>query len=210
MIVTAETLRSLYRDTGPLSKRTSRKSRVVGIKTRKNFKRLSFLVKSDMPYSSPKGHISSIMYPNVDFRNISDDLGSPLSEDVKVICSCPSFTYWGSAYLATTEEYIIPPYLENRPADVRDPEGENFICKHLIKVIQYVGKKSFKQLSKRFTSGSLKTASIDEVKFALSDYLRDIHHLNNESVDEFLFRIEDEDSLEDVLEEVFNNFFIEI
>ena len=50
---------------------------------------------------------------------------------VHVSCSCPAWVYWGSAYHATQKDFGDL-RKENRPPEVRDPSGANFLCKHVI------------------------------------------------------------------------------
>ena len=50
---------------------------------------------------------------------------------VLVSCSCPAWLYWGSAYRATQKQYNDG-RKEGRPPNIRDPQGLNFLCKHVV------------------------------------------------------------------------------
>lgn len=55
---------------------------------------------------------------------------------VYVSCSCPAWLYWGSAYWATIKDFadgrkvLIPPR-------IRDSQGLNYLCKHVIAATPY-------------------------------------------------------------------------
>ena len=88
-----------------------------------------FLAKSTENYSSPKGHIVVIKF----FENKQQ----MLVKDCKVVCTCPAYIYWGSKYNATQGEYFYKSYT-NIPPDIRDPNRERLICKHIVAVRPYL------------------------------------------------------------------------
>lgn len=59
---------------------------------------------------------------------------------VKVSCTCPAFLWWGSDYTAKNRNYLDkrrPTYPKSRAKghapDVRDPDRDNLVCKHILK-----------------------------------------------------------------------------
>jgi len=64
--------------------------------------------------------------------------------DVEVSCNCPAFVLWGPAYnndSISTGEKTLPrhdnaPIPETRPPDIRDPNREKQLCKHLVSVLK--------------------------------------------------------------------------
>lgn len=204
---------SLIEDTGEMAHRTKKESKVVGIRSRKNFRRFTFLVKSSMHYSSPKGHLTSVFYPKITPNNIRGRKfkGRPLTADVLVWCTCPAFLYWGSRYWSTQEKYKIKDKpRENRKPDIRDPNRSNLLCKHCLRVGQTLKGYSFRRLVSVFDrsisssvaseSGNvLEFANWDIVIPAATDYLR-LNNYTQADIDEFKFALT-EDTYEDVLKQ---------
>lgn len=52
--------------------------------------------------------------------------------DLEVKCDCPAFLYWGYKYIAWELDYGIEQ--ENRPPDIRNPNRDGTVCKHLYNV----------------------------------------------------------------------------
>jgi len=52
-----------------------------------------------------------------------------LKKDVKVMCDCPAFKFWGYKYITTQ----LGSSLENetRPPNIRNPKRRGTVCKHL-------------------------------------------------------------------------------
>lgn len=132
----------------------SAKSRVQGIyPSRNNVRdmRFGFIVRSGESYSDPHGHITSVKFPTTDltqdFKNNRKIV--PMNENVLFHCTCPAWVMWGSDYLSGQNKYNLNP-ATSIPALIRDPHHENWLCKHAIKVAQYIAKMGFEQLLKRF------------------------------------------------------------
>lgn len=54
--------------------------------------------------------------------------------NLHVNCNCPAFGYWGFKYIGTAEDYSIEN--EGRYPDVRNPNLQGYVCKHIYKVLQ--------------------------------------------------------------------------
>lgn len=129
----------------------------------------SFLAKGYESYSSPKGHIVVIKF--------SKDKQQMLMKDCKVVCTCPAFLYWGSKYNATVGEYNYRTST-NIPPDIRDPNRERKVCKHIAATRQYLrnltGKTVHKKYKRQFDEiPSVKTQLYTRVK-ASADTLKEI------------------------------------
>lgn len=63
--------------------------------------------------------------------------------DIQLFCSCPAFTYWGSAYILSLDKYDAHyTRKEVRPPSVRNPKKYGAVCKHLdrlLKVLPFYG-----------------------------------------------------------------------
>lgn len=66
---------------------------------------------------------------------------------IKFQCSCGRFTYW-YRYIATKGGFALGSQ-ENRYPEVRNKNLDGVLCKHLIKVMTYLPKSSFKTLFER-------------------------------------------------------------
>lgn len=199
-------LRDLHRVSGNINVRNrskARRSRVMGIKTRANWKRFSFIVRSRETYSDSLGHVASVMYPYLDIEDMIRARVYPMREDVSVFCTCPAFLYWGSRYWATTDDYLIsgqdPEY---RFPWIRDPEHNHPICKHLYRVVSYISHESFPRLIKRFSPkkrSNLKEASINKhIKPILERVLKNRNFSSNE-ISDILSNVDD-NNVESILE----------
>jgi hypothetical protein len=215
--IEAISLKNLHETTGSKPKKKSKNSKILGVKSRKNFKRFNFLVRSSEVYSDPNGHIASVIYPRIKLKDFVRDTGrqeiSPYSEYVLVHCSCPAFLYWGSHFFSDTYGYHIREFgIEDRFPEIRDPKGENLVCKHLIKVAKYMEHVSFRFLNKRFRKEyerSLKErtkkrkgfrfATLQELYPVVGEFLRRNKYANDE-VDEVIASLNDE-NVEYILEE---------
>jgi len=208
---------TIFRLTNKKPKDKAENGNILGIKLRKKQDRFSFVVRCLESYSNPKGHIASIMFPGVEFLNKQQEeamdvwgdlLGghgyqwkTPKSEEVLVKCSCPAFLFYGSEFYASQFGYHIDGNTENRPPVIRDPDGNRYLCKHLIRVYKYIEKISFDRLLKRFkmASENLQMASLEEdILPAIADYLPRIG-VSPEESKEVIASI-DNKNLEDVLE----------
>jgi len=170
---------TIYNLTSKKPKDKAENGNILGIKSRKNLRRFSFVVRCLESYSNPKGHIASVIFPEVNFGLVDQNWHIPARQEVLLKCSCPAFLYYGSAFYASQFMYHIDGSVENRPPVVRDPEGNRYLCKHLIRVYKYVEKISFDQLMKRFrienkklSFDNLKMATLErDILPALLDYL---------------------------------------
>lgn len=175
--------KTIYQLTSVKPKIKAENGNILGIKTRKNLRRFSFVVRCLESYSNPKGHIASVIFPNVVFGLLDQEYRVPVKEEVLVKCSCPAFLYYGSAFYASQFGYHIDGNVESRPPVIRDPESNRYLCKHLIRVYKYLEKVSFEKLLKRFKIASehLKMASIEEdILPAVLDYLPRVGVKENE------------------------------
>ncbi|HEC63793.1 MAG TPA: hypothetical protein ENI23_00700 [bacterium] len=128
------------------------KSRIVGIKSRRNFRRFTFRVKSRETYSDPSGHLASVLFPSVNLRTITQGQNksrTPSNERVLAWCLCPAWNWWGSAWSSTTNSYNLSRSQTISP-DIRDPTNQNLICKHLVKVAQELEGRTFRGLIRQF------------------------------------------------------------
>jgi hypothetical protein len=169
---------TIYNLTSKKPKDKAENGNILGIKTRKNLRRFSFVVRCLESYSNPKGHIASVIFPNINFGLVDENWHIPVKEEVLLKCSCPAFLYYGSAFYASQFMYHIDGNVENRPPVIRDPEANRYLCKHLIRVYKYLERISFDKLMERFdissrklSSQELRMASLEEdIKPAISDY----------------------------------------
>lgn len=146
-------LGKLLNQNGELPNSRANNSDISGIRSRKNFRRFIFLVKGNEDWSSPKGHIASIYYPGLQKEKLKtkEQKGNPSRSDVQVFCTCPAFQYWGAHYWSTQEDYLMfDKPNENRFPDIRDPNHQYSLCKHLAKVAIDIKKFSFIGLIKEF------------------------------------------------------------
>ena len=62
-----------------------------------------------------------------------------LKTDLELSCSCPAWQWQGPEFHATQEDYQLGP-LQGTAAspDIRDPERQNFVCKHVAAVLDFV------------------------------------------------------------------------
>jgi len=137
--------------------------------------RYLFLVKCKESYSNGTGHIVSML-----FDKGSSKYNKPLSDDVRVHCQCPAFIYWGAAYNSTNpvngDSYNLD-FAENRTPDVRDPNREVKVCKHISKVRNKLRNITYKMLDKKagIKASSLNTGfsllPIEETFSSIHTYL---------------------------------------
>lgn len=127
------------------------KSKVVGLRSRKNFKRFIFHVKSKMIYSDPKGHLVTILFPNLTAEELKKNKNLlPIDTRVRCWCTCPAWRLWGSAYNSTNQKYNLQPFSESRSPDKRDPDRKNLVCKHVYAVYRDIRYDNFIRLYNRF------------------------------------------------------------
>lgn len=118
--------------------------------------RYLFLIQGGESYSSDSGHIVSLLF---DVGSAKHNKSRPLVDDVKIHCQCPAFQYWGPAYNSTQEGYNLEGR-EHRPPDVRDPNREVKICKHVARVIRSIRSFTYDRLDDR--AGRRLKAMIEE------------------------------------------------
>lgn len=57
-----------------------------------------------------------------------------ISGDLSLKCNCPAFTYWGFEYILTQLDAVFGGE-EDRYPEVRNPDLEGIVCKHLARVL---------------------------------------------------------------------------
>lgn len=194
------TLKDLLALVGPKPKQRAKNTRLIAIRTRKNLRRFSYIVKGFENYSSGDGHIVSFLYPNLppfDQLKYHPKL-TPLNRQVKVHCTCQAWKYTGPAFMSTREKYRLSRTPETRPAHIRDPEEENYVCKHVVRTIQTLKGRTFAQLLQEFkvTTKASYLASVSPIvrNALVADGWYD------SDVDDLLATMSD-DNLEEVLEQ---------
>lgn len=65
---------------------------------------------------------------NFEFKGNDPD---KLKDDVRVSCTCGFFKFYGCDFNATENDYNLRKMSNGSPPDIRDPERENNICKHV-------------------------------------------------------------------------------
>lgn len=65
-----------------------------------------------------------------------------LSDEIKVNCSCNYFKFGGPKY--NNDQLDSGIYKEKRAPEIRDPNNNNFLCKHLKQVLTEIDKIDFK------------------------------------------------------------------
>lgn len=169
-------LSELIASTGDKPKDKAKRSSISGIRSRKGFRRFIFRVKSTESYSSSKGHLTSIHYPSVDLKSLKKGRNPSVAKtDVNVWCTCPAFHYWGSHYWATQDDYLMfDKDAEDRFPIVRDPQGENLVCKHIIRVYKRINRTPLTKLVDQFQGVIKKKRSsledLDEEPLSFIDY----------------------------------------
>jgi len=95
------------------------------------------------PNGSNSVHHSQVRIP--DYRQISRtrkmDTVSKIETavqagDIQVYCDCQDFLFKGYKYMADVDDYGIQP--EDRPPEIKNPELEGALCKHLIAVFDHI------------------------------------------------------------------------
>lgn len=158
----AISLKQLYNMCSDKPKEKARKSKILGVRpSRRGEYRFAFIVKSSENYSSETGHIASVAYPDITVENFEEIINAkrskftPMNATVLVHCACPAFHWWGSEFLTGVYHYNLNRRVTDIPARVRDPMRKNTLCKHLIKICNYVTHVSFNYLFNRFHYASL-------------------------------------------------------
>jgi hypothetical protein len=83
-----------------------------------------------------KGTTGNIYHPSIYFAEKYNP-----DSNVRCRCSCPAFKWWGSGYNARNEGYRLRQTSgEQIKPNIRDPNNENKLCKHLIAVMEEVPK----------------------------------------------------------------------
>lgn len=139
--IKAISLLKLIKDNHIGTNHKSLNSEVLEVKYAKTNKNLfTFLVRSKESYSNPAGHLVNVLF----YGNNSTHM---LAKDVKVSCTCPSYTYWGSKYNATIGNYNYRTRTKFAP-DIRDPNRERKICKHIVAVRPLIKNSTSKTIKK--------------------------------------------------------------
>lgn len=126
-------------------------SKVIGTMSRRNFRRLIFHVKSKGITSDRKGHIVTILFPHIKISSLKKNKNlKPINQRVRLWCTCPAFSYFGSSYNSTNLNYNLPNNSEHRVPDVRDPNRKHLICKHCYAVYKDIKDATFIRLYWRF------------------------------------------------------------
>lgn len=111
---------------------------------KKNPNLFSFWVLGTQHYSSPTGHIVSILFDDKDGK-----VSTLLKMDVRVHCTCPAYTYWGCKFNATQRDYNYKWSTDIAP-DKRDPKRERLICKHIASIRKNLRNMTLKRAHKKF------------------------------------------------------------
>lgn len=140
-------------------------------------RRVMFLATSAESYSAPEGHVVSLFFPKAGRleRLLQTGRRTPLNETCRVGCSCQAWTFWGAAYKSTQEEYRPsgPEWREDRAPAERDPHGQYWICKHVIRVAENLAGITFADLA---AQGVVPTAlhaqsSLDAVRPTIASFM---------------------------------------
>ena len=181
------------------------KSKVAGLRSRKNFRRFIFLVKSKMSYSSKKGHIVTILFPNITIKMLKANKNAlPIDARVRLWCTCPAFQFWGSSYNSTNLKYNLAPNSENRAPVIRDPNNKNLCCKHVNAVVKHIRYDNFIRLFNKFRAAyyrkNKKSNEIENsILLYLYDFLETKEYSHNEII-EIIKGLIETDSIEEYLE----------
>jgi hypothetical protein len=164
-------------------------SKVTGLRSRKNFRRFIFLVKSKMVYSSKKGHIVTILFPNLTIALLKQNKNLlPKNTRVRCWCTCPAWQMWGSAANSTSLKYNLTGFFENRAPVIRDPNENKLVCKHVYAVYKRIENDNFIRLYNKFKQAynrKQKKKSSEAEKLLLLyiyDYLIDMGNDHNETI----------------------------
>lgn len=185
----------------------SSKSKVSGSRSRKNFRRFIFVVKSKSPNSSKQGHLVSILFPNIKISELKKNKNlEPGSTRVRIHCTCPAFQYWGSAYHSTRKKYNIPGKNESRQPNIRDPKEKRLVCKHVYSVYKDIESDTFIRIYNRFKKAfyrkrdkKKKSNADSEILLYTYKFLKDQGKTHSECVS-IIQLLNREDSLEDFLQ----------
>ena len=201
------TLLDLINIVGSGPRTRAKKSKVMSFRLKPNGRRFLFLVKSSESYSSKTGHIVSVLYPNV--RIPFSELWkfpkrTPTNTRVRVFCSCQAWKFTGPSYLSTREKYRLPEskYREERPANIRDPNEENYVCKHVVRVATWMRPMTFRRMLALFRVPGVpaqRKAMLQELLPVVGAALRARQYAQSD-IDEIVASLS-EDNVEEVLEE---------
>jgi hypothetical protein len=86
--------------------------------------------------SSEQGHVVKLAFKKVGKTKDVQKL------QMKVSCSCDAFKYWGISYNLSSLNSSLEH--EDRPPDIRDPEGKNFMCKHIYTALNFLKDHKYK------------------------------------------------------------------
>lgn len=148
LLNTAVSLSQLFRETPMPQRKRSKKCSTYDVEyIVQNPNRIIFLVKCTESYSKDTGHLVSLVYD--DYVPRLRDVKKPLNADVRVMCECEAFLYWGSKYISTQEGYNFDEP-EHRAPDIRDPHLKNKLCKHIVKVAKDLRGQTFKKMKNKY------------------------------------------------------------
>lgn len=111
----------------------------------------AFLARSYEHYSNPNGHLVAIKF--------AKDTGQMLAKDCRVACTCPAYLYWGSLYNATQGDYNYKTSTDIAP-NVRDPNRERKVCKHIAAVRQIMRNMTGSTVHKKYKDSIGKFPSV--------------------------------------------------
>ena len=67
----------------------------------------------------------------VNFQFQGNDTEDMINDDVKVSCTCGYWKWFGPDWNAIQNNYKLRRMSDGSPPDIRDPQRENYICKHV-------------------------------------------------------------------------------
>lgn len=126
-IRTAKTFNDLLRATRYFKiKERGKRCQVKMTRSDLKLKYWEFRVKGNEVWSSPQPHLVQIhLLPNPRTKDIRQ-------LHVKVTCDCEYWQYYGPDFNAHTQKYLLDrPKSDGSPPDVRDPNRQHLICKHV-------------------------------------------------------------------------------
>ena len=98
---------------------TPGKTYTINVEFRDIVNQIHKLVKNRQLWNKDQTH--------VDLRKVADEMMD--DADVKILCTCPAFQYWGPAYITTKRKSKYGDQ-ETRPPNVRNPKQYGLGCKH--------------------------------------------------------------------------------
>lgn len=140
-----ELLKKNYKPTNNLSLSAKIKE-IVFYKENPNV--FAFMVYGQQSYSNPNGHLVSILFEPVGKKSTQ-----MLKTPCRVNCTCPAYTYWGSEFNATEQDYNYETEQFIEP-NIRDPKREHLICKHIAATRKEIKNLTLNRGRKKFKTAS--------------------------------------------------------